>query len=64
VALWCQDNNLSLNVSKTKALIHINRTAAERVCSFKFFCVHITEDLTWTNNTPTLVKRSNSASTS
>ena len=47
LALWCQDNNLSLNVSKTKELIvdfrkqsrehapiHINRTAVERVSSF------------------------------
>ena len=38
-------------------MIHINRTAVEIVSSFKFLGVHITEDLTWTNNTTTLVKR-------
>jgi hypothetical protein len=66
---WCHDNNLSLSVSKTKELIvdfrkkrrehgpvHINGTAVERVTSFKFLDVHITKDLSWTNNT-TLVKR-------
>jgi hypothetical protein len=63
LALWCQDNNLSLNVSKTNYFRKqkrehalINRTAVERVSSLKFLDVHITEDLTWTNNT-TLVKR-------
>ena len=47
LALWCQDNNLSLNVNKTKELIvdfrkqrrehatiHINGTAIEKVSSF------------------------------
>jgi hypothetical protein len=33
--------------------IHINGIAVE----FKFLCVQITEDLSWTNNTTTLVKR-------
>jgi hypothetical protein len=59
-----------LNVRKTKELIddfrkqrrehnpiHINGTAIERASSIKFLSVHITEDLTWTNNTTTLVKR-------
>jgi hypothetical protein len=63
--LWCHDNN-SLHVSKTKDLIvdlrkqrrehapiHINGTAVE---SLKFFGVHI-EDLSWTTNTTTFVKR-------
>ena len=66
LALWCHDNNLSQHVSKTKELIvdfrkqrsehtpiHINGIAVE----FKFLCVQITEDLSWTNNTTTLVKR-------
>jgi hypothetical protein len=69
LALWCHDNNHSLKVSKTKelivkfrkqrwehALIHINRTAVVKVTSFKFFSVHITEDMSWTNTTTTLVK--------
>jgi hypothetical protein len=54
-AVWCQDNNLSLKVRKTKELIvdyrkrraehapiHIYRAAVERVESFKFLEVHIT----------------------
>ena len=49
LAEWCQENNLSLNVNKTKELIvdfrkhkrehapiHIDGTAAEKVKSFKF----------------------------
>ena len=61
---WCQENNLSLNVSKTKELIvdfrkqrgehcpiTIDRAAVERVTSFKFLCVHIAEDLTWATHT-------------
>ena len=59
LALWCQDNNLSLNVSKTKEYIvdfrkqrrehtpiHINGTAVERVSSFTFLGAHTTMDLT------------------
>jgi hypothetical protein len=39
------------------APIHINRTAVERVTSFKFLNIHITEDVSWINNTTTFVKR-------
>ena len=58
LAVWCQDNNLSLNISETKELIvdyrkqraelapiHIDRAVVERVESFKFLGVHITKDL-------------------
>ncbi len=59
---WCQDNCLSLNVSKTKELIvdfrkrqqwsytplMISGTPVERVSSFKYLSVNISEDLTWT----------------
>ncbi|KAM9538879.1 uncharacterized protein ACWYII_037673 [Salvelinus alpinus] len=67
---WCQVNNLSLNVSKTKeliadfrrnqaghALILINGTTVEPVNNFEFFGVHISEKLKWFNHTNTVVKK-------
>ncbi len=67
---WCQDNCLSLNVSKTKELIvdfrkrqqrpytplMISGTPVERVSSFKYL-VNISEDLTWTTHIQTQVKK-------
>jgi hypothetical protein len=70
LAVWCQGNNVSLNVSKTKLLIvdyrkqrgehapiHINGAVVERVDSFKLFDVHITKDLSWSNHTERVLKR-------
>ncbi|CAI5695096.1 unnamed protein product [Oreochromis niloticus] len=70
LAEWCDTNNLLLNTEKTKELIvdyrrnadphppiHIKGTAVERVNSFKFLGVHISEDLTWTTNCSKLVKK-------
>ncbi|KAF7691164.1 hypothetical protein HF521_011461 [Silurus meridionalis] len=68
---WCQENNLLLNVSKTKELIvdfstkqeqsyqplNINGTPVERVDSFWYLGVHITQDLSWSCHTNTLVKK-------
>ncbi len=64
LAGWCRDNNLSLNVKKTKEIVvdfrrvhtqhaplTINGVTVERASSTKFLGVHITEDLSWTNNT-------------
>ena len=61
---WCEDNNLSLNTDKTKEMIvdmrkerrphqplFIWELEVERVSSFKYLGVHISEDLTWTQNT-------------
>ncbi len=68
---WCQDNCLSLNVSKTKELIvdfrkrqqrpytplMVSGTPVERVSSFKYLGVNISEDLTWTTHIQTQVKK-------
>ncbi len=67
---WCQVNHLSLNIDKTKELvvdfrrqsrehtpITIDKTPEERVSSFKFLCVHITEDLTWSAHTDAVLKK-------
>ncbi len=67
---WCQENHLSLNIDKTKELvvdfrrqsrehtpIPIDKTPVERVNSFKFLCVHITEDLTWSAHTDAVLKK-------
>ncbi len=67
---WCQENHLSLNIDKTKELvvdfrrqsrehtpITINNTPVERVNSFKFLGVHITEDLTWSAHTDAVLKK-------
>ena len=56
--MWCQDNNLSLNVTKIKetivdyrkrrpehALILIDRAVVEQVESFKFLGIHIKNKL-------------------
>ncbi|KAI4880975.1 hypothetical protein NFI96_001097 [Prochilodus magdalenae] len=67
---WCWENNLSLNINKTKKLIvdfrkqervhtpiTINGATVERVSSFKFLGVHITEELTWTEHATRVVKK-------
>ncbi len=67
---WCQVNHLSLNIDKTKELvvdyrrqsrehtpITIDKTPVERVNSFKFLGVHITEDLTWSAHTDAVLKK-------
>jgi hypothetical protein len=68
LVVWCQDNNLSLNVTKTKklivnyrkwraenALIHID--GAVVVARYKFLCVHTTKEITWPKHTNTVVKK-------
>ncbi len=67
---WCQENHLSHNIDKTKELvvdfrrqsivntpITIDKTPVERVSSFKFLGVHITEDLTWSAHTDAVLKK-------
>jgi hypothetical protein len=70
LAVWCQDNNLSLNMIKIKEIIvnyrkrrteHapilIDGAAVEQIESFKFLGVHITNKLSWSKHTKTVVKR-------
>ena len=70
LAVWCQDNNLPLNMIKIKEMIvdyrkkrtmHapilIDGAAVEQVESFKFLGVHITNKRIWSKHTKTVVKR-------
>ena len=70
LAVWCQDNNLTLNVSKTKELIvdyrkiiteqapiNIDGAVLDWVESFKFLGVHITNKLSWSKHTRPVMKR-------
>ena len=66
LTMWCKDNNLSLNMIKTKMMIvdyrkrrteHapilLNGAVVEQVESFKFLGVHINK-LTWSKHTKTV----------
>lgn len=70
LTVWCQVNNLSLNISKTNevivyfrrnqvghAPILINGGNMETVKNFKFLGVHISDELKWSNHTDTMVKK-------
>ena len=43
--------------SRAHTPICINGEAVERVSSFKFLGIHISEDLSWSQNSTTLVKK-------
>jgi hypothetical protein len=70
LAVWCQDNKLSINMSKTKEMtvdyrkrraehapIHIDQAVVERVKSLKFLGVHITNKLSWSQHTKKVIQR-------
>ena len=66
LGVWCQENNLTLNVNKTKEMIidlreqppiYIDGTVVERVESFKFLGLHITDKLKWSTHTDSVVKK-------
>ncbi|KAK3529220.1 hypothetical protein QTP70_021442, partial [Hemibagrus guttatus] len=68
LSAWCSMNNLTLKATKTKELmvdfrkssssrhspIYISGSEVKHVSSFKFLGVHISEDLSWHQNTSTL----------
>ena len=51
--MWCQENNLSLNISKTNELIVNYMISSFK--SFKFLGVQITKELTWSLHTNTVL---------
>uniref|UniRef100_A0A3P9MZN2 Reverse transcriptase domain-containing protein n=1 Tax=Poecilia reticulata TaxID=8081 RepID=A0A3P9MZN2_POERE len=70
LSVWCRENNLLLNSTKTKELIidyrrkrtdikplHIGGKCVERVADFRFLGVHIEQGLTWNVNTFELIKK-------
>ncbi|KAK3525744.1 hypothetical protein QTP70_007392 [Hemibagrus guttatus] len=67
---WCKDNNLSLNVEKTKEMVvdfrraqsdhsplNINGSNVKIIKSTKFLVVHLAEDLTWSLNTSSITRK-------
>eukprot|EP00061_Rhincodon_typus_P001292 g14308.t1 len=70
LVMWCNENNLSVNIDTTKELIidfrkkggehvpfYINKTEAERVNSIKLLRVAITDDLSGTSHVNATVKK-------
>ena len=71
LAAWCEDNNLVLNTQKTKEIIvdlrrgrsqthspiYISGAEVEHVSDFKFFGIHISDDLTCSLNSSVMVKK-------
>ena len=68
--VWCQEDNLSLNVNKTKEMIldfrkqqrelppiHIEGTAVDKTEGFTFLGIHITDKLQWSTHTDSVVKK-------
>ena len=67
---WCSNNNLSLNVNKMKEIVigfrkrkgehapvYINGDEVERIESFRFLDVQITNNLSWSPHVDTIVKK-------
>ncbi len=70
LSVWCIENNLALNITKTKELItdcrrkktdiqplFINGDCVERTSNFQFLGVHLDDDLTWSTNTTATIKK-------
>eukprot|EP00061_Rhincodon_typus_P016952 g45429.t1 len=69
LVMWCNENNLSVNVSATKELtidikkkggehapIYINGAEVERMESARFLGMMIINNLSWTSNVDVMVK--------
>ncbi|KAI4891381.1 hypothetical protein NFI96_025937, partial [Prochilodus magdalenae] len=67
---WCRKNNLCINVKKTKEMIvdfrrgrhahlplHVEGSAVEVVSSYRYLGVHLSNNLTWSNNASSLVRK-------
>ncbi|KAI4890819.1 hypothetical protein NFI96_006997 [Prochilodus magdalenae] len=67
---WCRKNNPCINVKKTKEMIvdfrrgrhahlplHVGGSAVEVVSSYRYLGVHLSNNLTWSNNTSSLVRK-------
>jgi hypothetical protein len=70
LTVWCKDNNLSLNMIKTKSMIvdyrkwrtkhcpiFIDGAVVEQLVIFNFLGVHNPNKLTWSKHTKTVAKR-------
>ncbi|KAI2659609.1 putative RNA-directed DNA polymerase from transposon BS [Labeo rohita] len=70
LATWCSENNLALNTKKTKEIIvdfrrhstdlaplYINGECVERVHTFRFLGVFISDNISWTVNTTAIIKK-------
>ncbi|KAI4877369.1 hypothetical protein NFI96_009196, partial [Prochilodus magdalenae] len=67
---WCRKNNLCINVKKPKEMIvdfrrgrhahlplHVGGSAVEVVFNYRYLGVHQSNNLTWSNNTSSLVRK-------
>ncbi len=71
LALWCDNNSLVLNIKKTKDnIVDFRKTGqykhsplsicsevVERVTEFKFLRLTVSEDLSWSTNTASVVEK-------
>ncbi len=70
LSMLCIENNLALNITKTKELIidcrrkktdiqplFINGDCVERTSNFRFLGIHLNDDLTWSTNTTATIKK-------
>ena len=67
---WCKRNNLIFNINKTREMIvdfrrkrntplplYIDDTAMEMTHTYKYFGMHLSNSLTWQDNTTNIIKK-------